>query len=173
MSSTNIGLLLESNRCIHIGKALLLSSNIVQNSPVPKQKRQITVPCQVDGCLRLLVTYITSLPSLVGGCLFDEPYSTCGYSQADDDDFNWEQVNTLTKPTSDPWMPSGLPLLSSVLSEIGLGGSRVFILIEHCHWMLVEWKLMSVSECCSWLVNWGGWCKLEDWLQELNLVSLS
>ncbi|XP_011813215.1 PREDICTED: receptor-type tyrosine-protein phosphatase mu-like [Colobus angolensis palliatus] len=42
-----------------------------------------------------------------GGCLFDEPYSTCGYSQSEDDDFNWEQVNTLTKPTSDPWMPSG------------------------------------------------------------------
>ncbi|XP_058294619.1 receptor-type tyrosine-protein phosphatase mu isoform X6 [Hylobates moloch] len=41
-----------------------------------------------------------------GGCLFDEPYSTCGYSQSEDDDFNWEQVNTLTKPTSDPWMPS-------------------------------------------------------------------
>ncbi|EPY79317.1 hypothetical protein CB1_000932026 [Camelus ferus] len=44
-----------------------------------------------------------------GGCLFDEPYSTCGYSQAEDDDFNWEQVNTLTKPTSDPWMPSEVP----------------------------------------------------------------
>uniref|UniRef100_A0A673VBQ6 protein-tyrosine-phosphatase n=1 Tax=Suricata suricatta TaxID=37032 RepID=A0A673VBQ6_SURSU len=42
-----------------------------------------------------------------GGCLFDEPYSACGYSQAEDDDFNWEQVNTLTKPASDPWMPSG------------------------------------------------------------------
>ncbi|XP_028618068.1 receptor-type tyrosine-protein phosphatase mu [Grammomys surdaster] len=55
-----------------------------------------------------------------GGCLFDEPYSTCGYSQAEDDDFNWEQVNTLTKPTSDPWMPSGLPSLFSVLSEIGV-----------------------------------------------------
>ncbi|GAB5579364.1 receptor-type tyrosine-protein phosphatase mu isoform X6 [Prionailurus iriomotensis] len=41
------------------------------------------------------------------GCLFDEPHSACGYSQAEDDDFNWEQVNTLTKPTSDPWMPSG------------------------------------------------------------------
>ncbi|XP_055415571.1 receptor-type tyrosine-protein phosphatase mu isoform X1 [Bubalus kerabau] len=45
--------------------------------------------------------------SFSGGCLFDEPYSTCGYSQAVDDEFNWEQVNTLTKPTSDPWMPSG------------------------------------------------------------------
>ncbi|KFO27072.1 Receptor-type tyrosine-protein phosphatase mu [Fukomys damarensis] len=41
-----------------------------------------------------------------GGCLFDEPYSTCGYSQAEDDDFNWEQVNTLGKLTPDPWMPS-------------------------------------------------------------------
>ncbi|XP_063088188.1 receptor-type tyrosine-protein phosphatase mu isoform X12 [Cavia porcellus] len=42
-----------------------------------------------------------------GGCLFDESYSTCGYSQAEDDDFNWEQVNTLGRPTPDPWMPSG------------------------------------------------------------------
>ncbi|XP_033613344.1 receptor-type tyrosine-protein phosphatase mu isoform X7 [Fukomys damarensis] len=44
---------------------------------------------------------------MLGGCLFDEPYSTCGYSQAEDDDFNWEQVNTLGKLTPDPWMPSG------------------------------------------------------------------
>lgn len=38
----------------------------------------------------------------------------CGYNQAEDDDFNWEQVNTLTKPTSDPWMPSGLLLVLRV-----------------------------------------------------------
>ncbi|XP_023576170.1 receptor-type tyrosine-protein phosphatase mu [Octodon degus] len=43
----------------------------------------------------------------LGGCLFDEPYSTCGYSQAEDNDFSWEQVNTLGRPTLDPWMPSG------------------------------------------------------------------
>lgn len=42
----------------------------------------------------------------------------CGYSQAEDDDFNWEQVNTLTKPTSDPWMPSGLLLVLSSLFKI-------------------------------------------------------
>ncbi|XP_027702769.1 receptor-type tyrosine-protein phosphatase mu isoform X3 [Vombatus ursinus] len=41
-----------------------------------------------------------------GGCSFDEPFTTCGYSQGKDDDFDWEWVNTLTKP-SDPWMPSG------------------------------------------------------------------
>lgn len=55
---------------------------------------------------------------ILGGCLFDEPYSTCGYSQAEDDDFNWEQVNTLTKPTSDPWMPSGLHVVLNFLSKI-------------------------------------------------------
>ncbi|EMP33415.1 Receptor-type tyrosine-protein phosphatase mu, partial [Chelonia mydas] len=42
-----------------------------------------------------------------GGCSFDEPFSSCGYSQSDDDDLNWDQVNTLLKPSSDPWMPSG------------------------------------------------------------------
>ncbi|XP_040608831.1 receptor-type tyrosine-protein phosphatase mu isoform X4 [Mesocricetus auratus] len=66
--------------------------------------------------MRTLETCLVTLAGLLltaagetfsGGCLFDEPYSTCGYSQADDDDFNWEQVNTLSKPTSDPWMPSG------------------------------------------------------------------
>lgn len=70
----------------------------------------------------LTVTDVVSLAPATGGCLFDEPYSTCGYSQADNDDFNWEQVNTLTKPTSDPWMPSGLLSLLSLLSEIGASG---------------------------------------------------
>jgi hypothetical protein len=55
---------------------------------------------------------------IIGGCLFDELYTSCGYSQAEDDDFNWEQVNTLTKPTSDPWMPSGLLLVFSFLFKI-------------------------------------------------------
>uniref|UniRef100_A0A8C5Q440 protein-tyrosine-phosphatase n=1 Tax=Leptobrachium leishanense TaxID=445787 RepID=A0A8C5Q440_9ANUR len=40
-------------------------------------------------------------------CSFDEPYQSCGYSQSEHNDFNWEQVNTLLKPPSDPWMPSG------------------------------------------------------------------
>lgn len=42
-----------------------------------------------------------------GGCSFDEPFTSCGYSQSDNDDFNWDQVNTFTKPTTDPWMPTG------------------------------------------------------------------
>ncbi|RXM37046.1 Receptor-type tyrosine-protein phosphatase mu [Acipenser ruthenus] len=42
-----------------------------------------------------------------GDCSFDESYTTCGYSQAKDDDLDWEQVNTKVKPSSDPWMPSG------------------------------------------------------------------
>ncbi|MGH0160117.1 UNVERIFIED_CONTAM: hypothetical protein FKN15_047088 [Acipenser sinensis] len=41
-----------------------------------------------------------------GDCSFDESYTTCGYSQAKDDDLDWEQVNTNVKPSSDPWMPS-------------------------------------------------------------------
>lgn len=44
---------------------------------------------------------------LTGGCSFDEPFASCGYSQSDDDDLNWDQVNTLVKPSSDPWLPTG------------------------------------------------------------------
>ncbi|KAH0504185.1 Receptor-type tyrosine-protein phosphatase mu [Microtus ochrogaster] len=73
-------------------------------------------------CGPLAISVVLTGFGEVCGCLFDEPYSTCGYSQADDDDFNWEQVNTLTKPTSDPWMPSGLLSLLSLLSEIGASG---------------------------------------------------
>ncbi|XP_069047709.1 protein tyrosine phosphatase receptor type Ma isoform X1 [Lepisosteus oculatus] len=42
-----------------------------------------------------------------GDCSFENPYTTCGYTQAKDDDFDWEQVNTKEKPSSDPWMPTG------------------------------------------------------------------
>lgn len=96
----------------------------------PKQNCQIQLSLMSsrsisDQSRLLTVTDIVSLSPAVGGCLFDEPYSTCGYSQADDDDFNWEQVNTLTKPTSDPWMPSGL---FSLLSLRGLW--REFIIQE-------------------------------------------
>uniref|UniRef100_A0A8C2FKQ5 protein-tyrosine-phosphatase n=1 Tax=Cyprinus carpio TaxID=7962 RepID=A0A8C2FKQ5_CYPCA len=33
-------------------------------------------------------------------------YTDCGYSQGKDDDFDWEQINTQQKPSSDPWVPS-------------------------------------------------------------------
>lgn len=46
--------------------------------------------------------------SLTGCCTFDEPLSSCGYSQSDDDDLNWDQVNAPVKPSLGQGMPSGL-----------------------------------------------------------------
>uniref|UniRef100_A0A671S4E6 Receptor-type tyrosine-protein phosphatase kappa n=1 Tax=Sinocyclocheilus anshuiensis TaxID=1608454 RepID=A0A671S4E6_9TELE len=40
-------------------------------------------------------------------CLLDKSYTDCGYSQGKDDDYDWEQINTNQKPSSDPWVPSG------------------------------------------------------------------
>uniref|UniRef100_A0A671NYN0 Receptor-type tyrosine-protein phosphatase kappa n=1 Tax=Sinocyclocheilus anshuiensis TaxID=1608454 RepID=A0A671NYN0_9TELE len=40
-------------------------------------------------------------------CLLEKPYTDCGYSQGKDDDFDWEQINTKQKPSSEPWLPSG------------------------------------------------------------------
>ncbi|XP_048021331.1 protein tyrosine phosphatase receptor type Ma isoform X6 [Megalobrama amblycephala] len=40
-------------------------------------------------------------------CLLEKSYTECGYSQIKDDDFDWEQVNTKQKPSSDPWVPAG------------------------------------------------------------------
>ncbi|XP_050960547.1 LOW QUALITY PROTEIN: protein tyrosine phosphatase receptor type Ma [Labeo rohita] len=40
-------------------------------------------------------------------CLLEKSYTDCGYSQGKDDDFDWEQINTKQKPSSDPWVPSG------------------------------------------------------------------
>ncbi|XP_038602132.1 receptor-type tyrosine-protein phosphatase mu isoform X10 [Tachyglossus aculeatus] len=62
-----------------------------------------------------------------GGCSFDEPFSTCGYSQADDDDFDWDQVNTLIKPSSDPWMPSGSFMLVNTSGRFA--GQRTHLLL--------------------------------------------
>ena len=42
-----------------------------------------------------------------GDCNFERPYSSCGYSQGRDDDLDWEQANTLEKPPTDQWMPTG------------------------------------------------------------------
>ncbi|XP_053324180.1 receptor-type tyrosine-protein phosphatase mu isoform X3 [Spea bombifrons] len=59
-----------------------------------------------------LLTLAGLLPAVAfqtysGSCSFDDPYQSCGYSQSEHNDFNWEQVNTLVKPPSDQWMPSG------------------------------------------------------------------
>uniref|UniRef100_A0A8C1WZN7 Receptor-type tyrosine-protein phosphatase kappa n=1 Tax=Cyprinus carpio TaxID=7962 RepID=A0A8C1WZN7_CYPCA len=40
-------------------------------------------------------------------CLLEKSYTDCGYSQGKDDDFDWEQINTKQKPSSEPWLPSG------------------------------------------------------------------
>uniref|UniRef100_A0A8C8JP11 Receptor-type tyrosine-protein phosphatase kappa n=1 Tax=Oncorhynchus tshawytscha TaxID=74940 RepID=A0A8C8JP11_ONCTS len=41
-----------------------------------------------------------------GDCDFEVPYTACGYSQGKDDDFEWEQANTMEKPSPNPWMPT-------------------------------------------------------------------
>uniref|UniRef100_A0A452HQ85 Protein tyrosine phosphatase receptor type M n=1 Tax=Gopherus agassizii TaxID=38772 RepID=A0A452HQ85_9SAUR len=63
------------------------------------------------------------------GCSFDEPFSSCGYSQSDDDDLNWDQVNTLLKPSSDPWMPSGSFMLVNTSGRFA--EQRAHLLLPH------------------------------------------
>uniref|UniRef100_A0A286ZMK5 protein-tyrosine-phosphatase n=1 Tax=Sus scrofa TaxID=9823 RepID=A0A286ZMK5_PIG len=91
-----------------------------------------------------------------GGCLFDEPYSVCGYSQAEDDDFNWEQVNTLTKPTSDPWMPSGSFMLVNTTSRPE--GQRAHLLLPQLkendtHCIDFHYFVSSKSSAAPGLLN--------------------
>lgn len=44
----------------------------------------------------------------VGGCTFEESYSSCGYSVSlGTNGFTWEQVNSWEKPTMDPALPTG------------------------------------------------------------------
>ncbi|XP_053570905.1 receptor-type tyrosine-protein phosphatase mu isoform X2 [Bombina bombina] len=57
-------------------------------------------------CLLTLAGVLRAV-AYTGSCTFDEPFQTCGYSQSEHNDISWEQVNTLLKPPSDPWMPSG------------------------------------------------------------------
>uniref|UniRef100_A0A3Q3ASK1 protein-tyrosine-phosphatase n=1 Tax=Kryptolebias marmoratus TaxID=37003 RepID=A0A3Q3ASK1_KRYMA len=50
------------------------------------------------------------LPSSLslGGCTFEESYSSCGYSVSlGTNGFTWEQVNSWEKPTMDPALPTG------------------------------------------------------------------
>ncbi|CAL8381263.1 unnamed protein product [Boreogadus saida] len=43
----------------------------------------------------------------LGGCSFEENYSSCGYSVSlGTNGFTWEQVNTWEKPTMDPALPT-------------------------------------------------------------------
>ncbi|XP_051969458.1 receptor-type tyrosine-protein phosphatase mu-like [Xyrauchen texanus] len=48
-----------------------------------------------------------AVQQLQDDCLLEKSYTECGYSQGRDDDFDWEQMNTKQKPSSDRWVPSG------------------------------------------------------------------
>ncbi|KAM8966754.1 receptor-type tyrosine-protein phosphatase mu isoform 2-T2 [Pelodytes ibericus] len=79
-----------------------------------------------------LLTLAGLLPAVAfesysGSCSFDEPYQSCGYSQSDNNDFNWEQVNTLLKPPSDPWMPSGSFMMVNTSGRFA--GQRAILLL--------------------------------------------
>ncbi|XP_069587175.1 receptor-type tyrosine-protein phosphatase mu isoform X8 [Ranitomeya imitator] len=59
-----------------------------------------------------LLTLAGLLPAVAfgpysGSCTFDEPFQSCGYSQLELNDLKWEQMNTLRRPHTDSWMPSG------------------------------------------------------------------
>ncbi|XP_060679815.1 receptor-type tyrosine-protein phosphatase mu-like isoform X4 [Hemiscyllium ocellatum] len=46
--------------------------------------------------------------TFAGSCTFDEPFSDCGYTQGmEGSDLDWEQINTMVKPSLDPWIPTG------------------------------------------------------------------
>uniref|UniRef100_A0A3B1K844 Receptor-type tyrosine-protein phosphatase kappa n=1 Tax=Astyanax mexicanus TaxID=7994 RepID=A0A3B1K844_ASTMX len=66
----------------------------------------------MDGVLPGLLALLAFLASVRGQvfrgeCNFERPYAECGYSQGKDDDFDWEQVNTKQRPSTDPWIPAG------------------------------------------------------------------
>uniref|UniRef100_A0A8D2LT00 protein-tyrosine-phosphatase n=1 Tax=Varanus komodoensis TaxID=61221 RepID=A0A8D2LT00_VARKO len=79
-------------------------------------------------CMILIYTILTYIFVFTGGCSFDEPFASCGYSQSDDDDLNWDQVNTLVKPSSDPWMPTGSFMLVNTSARYG---QKAHLLLPH------------------------------------------
>ncbi|XP_026697235.1 receptor-type tyrosine-protein phosphatase mu [Athene cunicularia] len=64
-----------------------------------------------------------------GCCTFDEPLSSCGYSQSDDDDLNWDQVNAPIKPSSSQGMPSGSFMLVNTSGRFA--GQKAHLLLPH------------------------------------------
>uniref|UniRef100_A0A8B9IGK4 protein-tyrosine-phosphatase n=1 Tax=Anser cygnoides TaxID=8845 RepID=A0A8B9IGK4_ANSCY len=85
--------------------------------------------------MRFIICYLHALLNFylcvcfTGCCTFDEPFSSCGYSQSDDDDLNWDQVNTLIKPSSDQWMPSGSFMLVNTSGRFA--GQKAHLLLPH------------------------------------------
>lgn len=76
---------------------------------------------KVASCLLTLagLWLVAQGETFTGGCTFDEPFTSCGYSQSHEDDFNWDQVNTLIKPSSDPWLPTGSFMLVNTSGKFG------------------------------------------------------
>ncbi|KAI1243299.1 hypothetical protein IHE44_0000891, partial [Lamprotornis superbus] len=62
-------------------------------------------------------------------CTFDEPLGSCGYSQSDDDDLNWDQVNVPMKPASGQGMPSGSFMLVNTSGRFS--GQKAHLLMPH------------------------------------------
>nr|XP_034981896.1 receptor-type tyrosine-protein phosphatase mu isoform X18 [Zootoca vivipara] len=85
---------------------------------------------KVETCLLTLagLWLAATAETFTGGCSFDEPFASCGYSQSDDDDLNWDQVNTLVKPSSDPWLPTGSFMLVNTTEKFG---QRAHLLLPH------------------------------------------
>ncbi|XP_072267521.1 receptor-type tyrosine-protein phosphatase mu isoform X6 [Pyxicephalus adspersus] len=79
-----------------------------------------------------LLTLAGVLPAVAvgaysGSCSFDEPYQSCGYSQWERNDLNWEQVNTLRKPHTDSWMPLGSFMMVNTSGR--LAGQKALLLL--------------------------------------------
>lgn len=79
-------------------------------------------------CTVLCCNYCVSLLLSVGGCTFEESYSSCGYSVSlGTNGFTWEQVNSWEKTTMDPALPSGRTRGFSLHSVYWRPGTRVFV----------------------------------------------
>ncbi|XP_035287447.1 receptor-type tyrosine-protein phosphatase mu-like isoform X5 [Anguilla anguilla] len=64
---------------------------------------------RVITCFFAAVSLLISVRGQVfkGDCDFENSYTACGYSQGKEDDLDWEQLNTVEKPSTDPWIPTG------------------------------------------------------------------
>ncbi|XP_018409284.1 PREDICTED: receptor-type tyrosine-protein phosphatase mu isoform X8 [Nanorana parkeri] len=108
-----------------------------------------------------LLTLAGLLPAVAvgpytGSCSFDEPYQSCGYSQWEHNDLNWEQVNTLRKPHTDSWMPSGSFMMVNTSGR--LAGQRALLLLPQLkendtHCIDFHYFLSSKSRALPGLLN--------------------
>ncbi|XP_061110121.1 receptor-type tyrosine-protein phosphatase mu-like isoform X5 [Conger conger] len=74
---------------------------------------------RVITCFFAAVSLLVSVRGQVfrGDCDFENSFTACGYSQSKDDDMDWEQLNTMEKPSTDPWIPTGSAFMMVNTSE--------------------------------------------------------